>query len=92
MDRQGQRPREHDQQAGGAPMGILTETGNRRCPAGFPLPKGILHGGAASSAAMGIPTPLPPAWLNLAGGNGCRGAPGGPCSAHANGMGTAGAP
>ncbi|KAJ1093442.1 hypothetical protein NDU88_006543 [Pleurodeles waltl] len=26
------------------------------------------------------------------GGRGCRGAPGGPCSAHANGMGTAGAP
>ncbi|KAJ1174605.1 hypothetical protein NDU88_006425 [Pleurodeles waltl] len=65
--RQGQRPREHRQQAGGAPMGILTaavqprsETENRRCTAGFPLPWGILHGGAACRAAMGIPTPILP--------------------------------
>ncbi|KAJ1115255.1 hypothetical protein NDU88_003481 [Pleurodeles waltl] len=29
---------------------------------------------------------------NQDGGNGCRGAPGGPCTAHATGMGSAGAP
>ncbi|KAJ1214805.1 hypothetical protein NDU88_002416 [Pleurodeles waltl] len=97
MDRQGQRPRKHRQQAGGASGAILTaavklrsEKGNRRFPAGFPLPQGILHGGAASSAAMGIPTPFHRQKQD--GGNGCRGAPGGPCSAHATGMGTAGAP
>ncbi|KAJ1098499.1 hypothetical protein NDU88_003610 [Pleurodeles waltl] len=60
----GRGRREHRQQAGGAPQGILTaavwprsEQENRRSPAGFPLPSGILHGGAACCAAMGIPTP-----------------------------------
>ncbi|KAJ1205500.1 hypothetical protein NDU88_000934 [Pleurodeles waltl] len=68
MDRQGRGRRKHRQQAGGASGAILTaavkpqsEKGNQRFPAGFPLPQGILHGGAASSVAMGIPTPFPPA-------------------------------
>ncbi|KAJ1087784.1 hypothetical protein NDU88_000947 [Pleurodeles waltl] len=63
----------HRQQAGGASMGILpaavqprSETENRRCPAGFPLPWGILHGGAAGNTTMGIPTPLPPACVCIA--------------------------
>ncbi|KAJ1096166.1 hypothetical protein NDU88_001310 [Pleurodeles waltl] len=50
IDRQGQRPRKHRQQAGGASWPILTaavkprsEKGNRRFPAGFPLAKGILQ-------------------------------------------------
>ncbi|KAJ1092316.1 hypothetical protein NDU88_005427 [Pleurodeles waltl] len=65
--RQGRGPREHRKQAGGAPLGILTaavqprpETESRRCTADFPLPRGILHGGAACCTAMGILTPSPP--------------------------------
>ncbi|KAJ1157265.1 hypothetical protein NDU88_009980 [Pleurodeles waltl] len=63
MDRRGQGWREHRQQAGGAPQGILTaavwprsDAENRRSPAGFPLPFRILHGGAARCAAMGFLT------------------------------------
>ncbi|KAJ1124920.1 hypothetical protein NDU88_003367 [Pleurodeles waltl] len=50
MDRRGQGWREHRQQAGGAPQGILTaavlprsDAENRRSPAGFPLPFRILQ-------------------------------------------------
>ncbi|KAJ1116189.1 hypothetical protein NDU88_004407 [Pleurodeles waltl] len=57
-DRRGRGRREHRQQAGGAPQGILTaavwprsEQENRRCPAGFPLPW-------ESPAAMGDSDPL----------------------------------
>ncbi|KAJ1201094.1 hypothetical protein NDU88_004909 [Pleurodeles waltl] len=81
MDRQGRGRRKHLQQAGGASGAILTsavkpwsEKGNQRFPAGFPLPQGILHGGAASSAAMGIQTPFPPAcsWRFTPPGRGWR--------------------
>ncbi|KAJ1192347.1 hypothetical protein NDU88_001658 [Pleurodeles waltl] len=72
-DRRGQGRREHRRQTGGAPQGILTaavrprsDAGNRRSPAGFPLPCRILHGSGARSAAMGILTP-PTAILFLAG-------------------------
>ncbi|KAJ1201829.1 hypothetical protein NDU88_005635 [Pleurodeles waltl] len=41
---------------------------------------------------MGILTPPTAIRQEQDGGRGCRRAPGGPCSAHANGMGTAGAP
>ncbi|KAJ1217361.1 hypothetical protein NDU88_004955 [Pleurodeles waltl] len=64
MDRQGRGPREHRQQAGGAPKGILTaavwprsETENRRSPAGFPLPCGILHGGQLAAPPWGFRPP-----------------------------------
>ncbi|KAJ1139627.1 hypothetical protein NDU88_005994 [Pleurodeles waltl] len=96
MDRQGRGPREHRQQAGGAPKGILTaavqlrsETENRRCTAGFPLPWAPPWGFRPPYRH-----PLPGGFgrQEQDGGMGCRGAPGGPCSAHANGMGTAGAP
>ncbi|KAJ1084705.1 hypothetical protein NDU88_004851 [Pleurodeles waltl] len=66
-DRQGGGRLKHRQQAGGASFRILTAALMPRSPsrvrrfsAGFPPAGGILHGGTACSAAMGIPTPFPP--------------------------------
>ncbi|KAJ1183534.1 hypothetical protein NDU88_000352 [Pleurodeles waltl] len=100
-DRQGHRPRKHRQQAGGASMGILTR-GQKRETGGVP-PVSRCPRESSMAALLAAPPwgfrppyrhPVPGGFHRQEqdGGNGCRGAPGGPCSAHATGMGTAGAP
>ncbi|KAJ1130713.1 hypothetical protein NDU88_009063 [Pleurodeles waltl] len=88
----------HRQQAGGAsrPIGQKRETGG--FPPVFPWPEESSMAALQAAPPWGFRTPSRQPGSggcdrqNLAGGNGCRGAPGGPCSAHATGMGTAGAP
>ncbi|KAJ1171546.1 hypothetical protein NDU88_003407 [Pleurodeles waltl] len=95
MDHQGQRPRKHRQQAGGASGAILTAAVQLRSEKGnrwFPAAPGNPPRQSCKQRRHGDSDPLPAILFQQDGGNGCRGAPGGPCSAHATGMGTAGAP
>ncbi|KAJ1109774.1 hypothetical protein NDU88_007133 [Pleurodeles waltl] len=73
--------REHRQQAGGAPQGILTvavwprsDQENRRSPAGFPLPWESPMAAQLAAPPWGIPTPSPPScsWRFRSPGTGWR--------------------